>query len=82
MRNLFVQQAVDLLISLVDRLTEGQVLGAPTSRAIKEIYDVHAQSHGGSIRLACAYLAAYSTIDKNWDFDSIPTGTRGQYGDK
>ena len=82
MRNVYVQQAVEKLIKLVDQLAEGQVLGNPTVRSLKAVFDNHVQSQGGSVRLACAYLAVYSVVDKSWDFNSIPTGTRGKYGDK
>ena len=82
MRNLNVQQAVEMLIALVDRLAEGQVLGTPASRSMKAIFDEHVESQGGSVRLACAYLTAYSITDQSWDFNSVPTGTRGKYGDK
>ncbi len=82
MRNVHVQEAVDLLIDLVDKLSEGEALGRPTPRALKQIFDDHIEDHGGSVRLACAFLAAYSLTDKDWDFNSVPTGTRGKHGDK
>lgn len=58
MRNEKVQRAVDLLIQFVDRLSNGENLGKPTPTAVKEIFDKHVESHGGSVRLACAFLAA------------------------
>lgn len=82
MRNVHVQEAVDLLIEYVDKLSKGEALGSPTPRALKQIFDDHIDGHGGSVTLACAFLAAYSLTDPDWDFDSIPTGTRGKYGDK
>lgn len=82
MRNVHVQEAVDLLIEYVDKLSEGEALGSPTPRALKQIFDDHIDGHGGSVILACAFLAAYSLTDPNWDFNSVPTGTRGKYGDK
>jgi len=82
MRNVHVQEAVDLLIEYVDKLSEGEALGSPTPRALKQIFDGHIDGHGGSVILACAFLAAYSLTDLNWDFNSVPTGTRGKYGDK
>ena len=80
MRNIYVQQAVDLIIDLVDQLAEGKVLGRPTSLTLKNIFDNHVASQKGSVKLACAYLAAYSVIDSSWDFNTVPTGTRGKYG--
>jgi len=39
--------------------------------------------HGSnSVRLASLFLAFYATVDKSWDCNSIPTGIRGQWGDK
>jgi len=81
-RNESVQRAVDLLIQSVDKLANGENLGKPTPIAVKGFFDKHVESHGGSVRLACAYLAAYSVVDSEWNFTSVPTGTRGQYGDK
>lgn len=82
MRNENVEKAVDLLIQLVDKLANGESLGPPPSKKIKNLFDVHVESHGGSVRLACAFLVAYSTVDSSWDFKSVPTGVRGKYGDK
>ena len=82
MRNENVEKAARLLIELVDKLTDGESLGAPASSRIKNVFDNHVEPHGGSVRLACAFLAAYSVIDSDWDFTSVPTGIRGKYGDK
>lgn len=82
MRNVHVQEAVDLLIEYVDQLSEGEALGNPTPRILKQIFDGHIEGHGGSVILACAFLTAYSLTDPDWDFNSVPTGTRGKYGDK
>jgi hypothetical protein len=82
MRNEHVQKSVSLIIELLDRLSNGESLGGPASRPIKELFDSHVEAHGGSVRLACIFLAAYTIIDPLWDFKSVPTGIRGQYGDK
>jgi hypothetical protein len=82
MRNVHVQEAVELLIEQIDLLSEGLALGKPTSRKLKQIFDDHIQGHGGSVILACAFLSAYSLTDPDWDYNSVPTGTRGKYGDK
>jgi hypothetical protein len=81
-RNANVEKAVNLLLDLVDRLSEGDTLGDPASRSIRELFDEHVKTHGGSVRLACVFLAAYSTVDADWDYTSVPTGVRGKYGDK
>lgn len=82
MRNVHVQEAVDLLIEHIDKLSEGEAIGTPTPRAVKQIFDDHIEGHGGSVTLACAFLATYSLTDTGWDFNSVPTGIRGKYGDK
>jgi hypothetical protein len=81
-RNRFVEEAAQLLIELVDTLTDGASLGAPAPAKTRNIFDSHVDGHGGSVRLACAFLAAYSVINSEWDFKSVPTGIRGKYGDK
>ena len=81
-RNKNVEEAVDLFIDLFDRLVHGETLGPPTPRKIKQIFDSHAQKHGGSVRLACVFLTAYAVQDRDWSFTGVPVGTRGKYGDK
>jgi len=73
---------VGLLLDLVDRLEGGESLGEPPSRAVRTMFDVHVDSQGGSVRLACGFFAAYAVVDQRWDLKSVPIGTRGQYGDK
>ncbi len=82
MRNKCVEQAVDLLLGLVDRLAAGDSLGEPAASAIRSLFDDHVEAQGGSVRLACAFLVAYAVIDAKWDFRTVPTGVRGKYGDK
>jgi len=81
-RNQKVEEAVDLIVALVDSLSAGNTLGKPAPIKLKKIFDEHILSQGGSVCLACAFLAAYSVVEENWDFTSVPTGIRGQYGDK
>lgn len=82
MRNEHVEEAVDLLLGLVDKLSAGSSLGSPPPRRIKAVFDDHIETQKGSVRLACAFLAAYSVVGPEWDFHTVPTGTRGKYGDK
>lgn len=82
MRNVYVEQTVDLIVTLFDKLSKGEALGNPPPAKTKSLFDNHVANHGGSVRLACAYLTAYCMVDPGWDFKSVPTGTRGQYGDK
>lgn len=82
MRNVSVEKSVDLLLDLVDKIVDGKTLGAPAKAATRALFDDRVASHGGSVRLACAFLTAYSIVDKQWDHQSVPTGVRGTYGDK
>lgn len=82
MRNGKVESAVDLLMALFDKLSSGVPLGNPPSVAVKSLFDEHVKEHGGSVRLACVFLTAYSIVDPRWNCKSVPTGIRGQYGDK
>lgn len=81
-RNLSVEEAVNLVIQRVDRLAAGEILGSPTPSKIKALFDNHVESHGGSVRLACVFLAAYAVVQPDWDFSTVPRGIRGRYGDK
>ena len=82
MRNVNVENAVELILSLVDKVVDGTVLGSPAKASTRSLFDDHVASQGGSVRLACAFLAAYSVIESKWDHRSVPTGVRGVYGDK
>lgn len=82
MRNLNVERSVDLLLDLVDKVVSGASLGPPARAATRALFDQHVDAHGGSVRLACAFLTAYSVIDPHWDHRSVPKGVRGAYGDK
>ncbi|NJL98674.1 MAG: hypothetical protein HC924_07580 [Synechococcaceae cyanobacterium SM2_3_2] len=82
LRNKNVEGAIQLLIGLIDQLTDGVPLGPPAPPRIKNIFDCHVKDHANSVKLACAFLAAYSLVDKNWNFTTVPTGVRGKYGDK
>lgn len=82
MRNVRVERSVDLLLELVDKVVAGETLGAPAKAATRSLFDDHVSPYGGSVRLACAFLTAYSVVDQEWDHRSVPTGVRGKYGDK
>jgi hypothetical protein len=81
-RNENVEKAVDLLVGLVDRLSNGEALGKPAAEQLSRLFNSHVAGHGGSVKLACAFLTAYSVVDPQWDHKSVPTGIRGAYGDK
>ncbi len=57
MRNVHVQRAVDLLIQYVDKLSEGEALGSPTPRDLKQIFDDHM-----TVTVAALHLRAHSLL--------------------
>lgn len=65
MRNEKIEKSVQLVVDLIDRLNKGESLGEPASLEIKNIFDTHVEKQGGSVRLACVFLAAYSLIDRD-----------------
>lgn len=81
-RNEKVEGAVDHVIALFDKLSSGNALGNPAPAKLKGVFDAHVEGHGGSVRLACVFLTAYSIVDPKWNMKSVPTGIRGAYGDK
>ena len=82
MRNINVERSVELLLELVDTMTDGVAPGPPAKSATRALFDNHIEAQGGSVRLACAFLTAYSVVDSAWDHRTVPTGVRGAYGDK
>lgn len=82
MRNTFVEATTDLIVRRLDSLIAGGTLSRPVPQQLQRILDDHATRNGGSVRLASIFLLAYSLVDEGWDFDTVPTGIRGQYGDK
>lgn len=82
MRNVNVERSVELLLGLVDKVIDGATLGSPAKAATRALFDDHIATHGGSVRLACAFLTVYSVVDPKWNHRSVPTGVRGTYGDK
>lgn len=81
-RNVKVEEAVTLILNRLDGLSSGESLGEPASSEVRALFDDHTADQGGSVRLGCVFFAAYAVAEPGWDFQSVPTGTRGKYGDK
>jgi hypothetical protein len=81
-RNISVEQTVELILSKIDGFIEGEKLDAMPSAKARAAIDAQLRHGSNSVRLASLFLVFYSTIDKAWDCNSIPTGIRGQWGDK
>lgn len=80
-RNEFVAKSAESLISRVDALIAGTRLQSHVPASVQSVFDANIPV-GGSVRLACAFFSAYAVQDLIWDYDSIPIGIRGKYGDK
>jgi hypothetical protein len=84
-RNQKVEAAVKLVLGNVDSFIGGQTLSSVPNPTLRHLIDdllKQKASVKASVRLASLFLVAYSVIDPDWDWDAIPTGIRGQYGDK
>lgn len=81
-RNVYVEQTVALILDKIDGFIEGNKLAALPSARARAAMDLQIGHSSNSVRLASLFLAFYSTIDRDWDCNSIPTGIRGQWGDK
>lgn len=79
-RNEAVEAAVTEVLAAVDASLAGTTADLP-SAALRRSIDAQIERRA-SVRVASIFLIAYSISDERWDFDHIPTGVRGQYGDK
>ena len=81
-RNTAVEQTVERILSRIDAFIEGEKLSKLPSAKARAAADAQLAHTSNSVRLASLFLAFYSAVDSTWDCNSIPTGIRGQYGDK
>ncbi|MEL6569099.1 MAG: hypothetical protein AAFQ22_11820 [Pseudomonadota bacterium] len=81
-RNTSVETAVEQILAKVDAFIDGEKLSRLPSADSRRTLDQQLTHKSNSVRLASLFLVAYSSVDKDWDCNSIPTGIRGQYGDK
>lgn len=81
-RNILVERTVDRVLARIDAFIEGEKLATLPSPAARAVADVQLRHGSNSVRLASLFLMFYATVDPDWDGNSIPTGIRGQYGDK
>ncbi len=80
-RNIEVEKAATAAIDRIDYFIGGGKLQLPAA-ANRKSCDGQIAHRSGSVRLASLFLAFYSAEDPRWRCDSVPTGARGQYGDK
>ena len=81
-RNTHVENTVNRIIKRIDAFMEGEKLDHLPSAKARAAMDAQIAHRSGSVRLASLFLVFYAIVDPNWDADSIPTGIRGQWGDK
>lgn len=81
-RNVLVERAVDDALARIDAYIGGDKLRALPSSVARTAMDGQLAHGSNSVRLASLFFAFYATVDADWDCNSIPTGIRGQYGDK
>lgn len=79
-RNSFVETAVNKALEYIDTALTGTTFSLP-SPANRRLCDEKLKL-SASHRVACLFLALYSLTDTEWDFDQVPTGARGKFGDK
>lgn len=81
-RNVLVERAVDDALARIDAFIEGERLAVLPGSAARGALDAQLNHGSNSVRLASLFFAFYAAVDTAWDCNSIPTGVRGQYGDK
>ena len=82
LRNVYVEQTVDRILLRIDAFIEGEKLARLPRGDLRSVLDTQLNHGSNSVRLASLFLAFYATVDTSWNCDSIPTGLRGQWGDK
>lgn len=80
-RNDKVEAAAQLALKRVDAFIGGAKVKLPSAGARKAC-DRQAEHRSGSVRIASLFLACYAAVDETWDCERVPTGIRGQFGDK
>ncbi len=81
-RNINVERTVDRILARIDAFIEGEKLARLPSPQARAAIDAQIGHSSNSVRLASLFLVFYSTVDAAWNCNSIPTGIRGQWGDK
>jgi hypothetical protein len=81
-RNAHVETAVNRAIQRIDAFLEGEKLAALPSAVARRAMDAQLAARSGSVRVASLFFTFYAIVDPNWDRNAIPTGIRGEWGDK
>lgn len=81
-RNIAVEDAVTRALDRIDAFIADERLRHVPGAQLRRALDAQLGHSSNSVRLASLFFAFYATVDGDWDCDSIPTGLRGQWGDK
>jgi len=81
-RNVMVESAVDRIVGELDKLIDGGAVNGAAPKKIQEIFHAAIRDAKGSVRLANIFFIAYASLCDGWNFEEIPVGIRGTYGDK
>jgi hypothetical protein len=79
-RNHKVHDAILKTIERVDAFLGGETLSLPAAQYRRAADALLTRS--ASVRTAGMFLAFYALQDLTWDYDSPPSGVRGEFGDK
>lgn len=80
-RNTQIEEATTAAVAAIDAFIGGETVDLPPA-SLRHAADTQLNHRSSSVRLASLFLAFYAVVDTGWDVDCIPTGIRGQYGDK
>jgi hypothetical protein len=81
-RNIYVESAVNRALSRIDDFIGGAELQKIPSSSHRRACDQVIHDRSASARVAGLFLAFYRLEDTQWNMQTVPTGTRGKYGDK
>lgn len=70
-----------MALERIDSFINGERVVLP-SKEYRRAAEVLLDKQSASVRTATLYLLYYWVCDPDWDVNSIPVGTRGEYGDK
>jgi hypothetical protein len=81
-RNLLIEKAVERAVARVDAFIDEEKMLALPGAVARAAADAQLSHKSNSVRLASLFFVFYAIEDRSWDRNQIPTGLRGQFGDK
>lgn len=80
-RNLSVEKAVEQAVDCVDGFINDKSLELPANK-YRHACDELIAKQSSSVKLAVLFLMFYRLVESDWDYNSVPVGVRGKFGDK